>query len=180
MTTHIYYRVSTEKQDFEMQFNAIKAFMQAKDLSYELSTIYKDFGISGTTAQRPDYQRLLAEVKEHDIIMVYEFSRLWRDLEEQSRATKMLMALGVRIISVADGELNSISDTLLADIKGSINQFEARRLKDRTNAGIAAKKARISQGLDVWKPRGRDKKKRNTDGYRKEQERRRALKALNH
>ena len=178
MTVRIYYRVSTEKQDFDMQNKAIRRLMQSKELDYDLAIIYKDFGITGTIAQRPEYQRLLAEVKEHDIIMAYEFSRLWRDMEEQSRVTKMLMALNVKIVSVSDGELNSINDTLSFDIKGCVNQFEARRLKVRINDGIRAKKERVSKGLEVWNTRGPDKKKRKTDGYVKEQERRRQLRRL--
>ena len=178
MTVRIYYRVSTEKQDFDMQDKAIKGFMQSKGLNYDSSIIYKDFGITGTITQRPDYQKLLSEVQEHDIIVAYEFSRLWRDMEEQSRVTKMLMALSVKIMSVSDGELNSINDTLTFDIKGCVNQHEARRLKVRINDGIKAKKERVLKGLDVWNTRGPDKKKRKTDGYVREQERRRLLRGV--
>jgi DNA invertase Pin-like site-specific DNA recombinase len=161
----VYYRVSTDKQDFNMQHNAIINRLKNKEIEYNSCIIYQDLGISGTSTQRPEYQRLLSEVLENDTIIVYEFSRLWRDMEEQSRATKMLLALNVRLISVADGELNKLIDTLFADIKGSINQFEARRLKERTRAGIAAKKAKVAKGEDVWNVRGPDKKKRNNEGY---------------
>jgi Site-specific recombinases, DNA invertase Pin homologs len=180
VTFRIYYRVSTEKQDFDMQDNAIRMLLKTKGIDYDSCVVYQDYGLSGTISTRPDYQKLLSEVTENDTIVVYEFSRLWRDLEEQSRATKMLLALGVSIVTVADGELNKISDTLLADIKGSINQFEARRLRERTKAGIAAKQAKVAQGLEKWKGRGTDKQKRKTDGYTREQARRRAMKAQAH
>jgi hypothetical protein len=49
--------------------------------------------------------------------------------------------------------------------------------KERTREGIAAKKDKVAQGLDVWKGRGPDTKKRKTDGYKAEQERRRLLNA---
>gem|GEM_PF-2012048 len=176
VTVRVYYRVSTEKQDFAMQDNAIRILLKNKDIDYESCIIYQDYGLSGTISTRPDYQKLLSEVAEHDMIVVYEFSRLWRDLEEQSRATKMLLALGVNIVSVADGELNRLGDTLVADIKGSINQFEVRRLRERTKAGIAAKQAKVAQGLEKWRGRGPDKQKRQSEGYLKEQARRRALK----
>ena len=55
--------------------------------------------------------------------------------------------------------------------------MEAERTKQRVIDGIAAKKAKVAAGLEEWKGRGPDKKKRNTDGYVKEQARRRALKA---
>ena len=176
MTLRIYYRVSTDKQDFDMQYKAIKDLCLSKNIEYSNCKVYQDFGISGTTAARPDYQKLLSDIQAFDTIIVYEVSRLWRDLEEQSRATKELISKNVNIISVADGEIKTLTDTLFADIKGSVNQFEARRLKERINAGIAAKKAKVAQGLDTWNYRGPDKKKRKTDGYKKEQERRRQLK----
>lgn len=176
MTSRIYYRVSTDKQDFELQEHALQRFIAAKGVNIEDCVIYSDLGISGTTAQRPEYQRLLADIREEDTIFVYELSRLWRDMEEQSRATKIFLALGVKVCSVADGELKDYNDKLTAGIKGVINEFEAYRLRERTRAGIAAKKARVAQGLEPWKGRGPDKKKRSKEGYIKEQARRRELK----
>ncbi len=123
-----------------MQYKAIRDLCTSKGIDYMSCQVYQDFGISGTTADRPDYKRLLSEVQPFDTLIVYEVSRLWRDLEEQSRAMKALLKNNVNIISVADGEIKSLTDTLFADIKGSVNQFEARRLKERINAGIRAKK----------------------------------------
>jgi DNA invertase Pin-like site-specific DNA recombinase len=160
----IYYRVSTEKQDFNMQDKAIRDLLTAKNISYDECEVYEDLGISGTIAQRQEYQRLLSEVLEGDTIVSYEFSRLWRDMEEQSRATKMLLALGVSVLSVNDGELNK-STKLLANIRGSINEYEAERTRERINAGIKAKNERVALGLDTWNQRGKDKKPRKTDGY---------------
>ncbi|AKB79112.1 DNA-invertase [Methanosarcina horonobensis HB-1 = JCM 15518] len=162
----IYYRVSTEKQDFDMQYKAIRDLCTSKGIDYMSCQVYQDFGISGTTADRPDYKRLLSEVQPFDTLIVYEVSRLWRDLEEQSRAMKALLKNNVNIISVADGEIKSLTDTLFADIKGSVNQFEARRLKERINAGIRAKKEKVAKGEDSWNGRGPDKEKRKTDGYK--------------
>lgn len=176
MTTRIYYRVSTDKQDFEMQEHAVLSLLTARGINIQDCVIYQDLGISGTTTKRPEYQRLLAEICDYDTIMVYEFSRLWRDMEEQSRATKVFFLMGVKVVSVADGELKDFNDKLSVGIKRVINEFEAQRLRQRTKAGIAAKKAKIAQGLDVWKPRGQDKEKRSSEGYVKEQARRRALK----
>jgi DNA invertase Pin-like site-specific DNA recombinase len=160
----IYYRVSTEKQDFDMQKHNLEVLCKNKGIQYDECVIYQDFGISGTTADRASYQKLLAEVLEGDTIIVYEFSRLWRDMEEQSRATKMLLALGVSILSVSDGELNK-STKLLANIRGSINEYEAERTRERINAGIKAKNERVALGLDTWNQRGKDKKPRSKDGY---------------
>jgi DNA invertase Pin-like site-specific DNA recombinase len=162
---HIYYRVSTDKQDFNMQDTAIKNMLKSKCIDYNLCKVYQDLGISGTTTERPDYQKLLLEVENGDTIVVYELSRLWRDMADQTAAVKQLLKRNVSFLSVADGEVSKSTGTLFANIKGSINEFEAERLKIRINAGIKAKKERVASGQDTWKPRGADKQPRNKEGY---------------
>ena len=90
----IYRRVSTDKQDLEAQDHGIYNYLTAYNITPEMYTNYEELGISGTKADRPVYQKLLTEVREGDTVLVYEFSRLWRDMEEQSRATKIFLALG--------------------------------------------------------------------------------------
>jgi DNA invertase Pin-like site-specific DNA recombinase len=99
--------------------------------------------------------------------LVYEFSRLWRDKEEQSRATKMFIALNVTISSVTEGNVKTEDDALTSDIKGVINQHEARRIKRRSREGIKALQARIAKGEVAWNGRGKDKQKRSNTGYLK-------------
>jgi DNA invertase Pin-like site-specific DNA recombinase len=148
-----------------MQDNTIRNYLKSKDINYEDCVVYQDFGISGTTDKRPEYQKLLTEVSDNDIIIVYELSRLWRDVAEQSKVLKMLKAINVSVFSISDGEIKNISDKLMFNIKGAINEFEADRLKERINAGIAGKKARMAAGNEIWKGRGPDKKPRSKEGY---------------
>jgi len=161
----IYYRVSTDKQDYEMQDNAIKTYLKTHEINLDKCVLYQDLGISGTTTQRPEYQRLLSEVLENDIVLVYEFSRLWRDMEEQSRVTKMFLALCITVTSVTEGSVRTEEDSLLSDFKGVINQHEARRIRRRSTDGVKAKRERIAKGEDTWKGRGPDKQKRRNEGY---------------
>jgi DNA invertase Pin-like site-specific DNA recombinase len=150
-----------------MQKVAIEDFCRREGIDYSKCLIYKDFGISGTTTNRPEYQKLISEISENDTILVYEISRLWRDVAEQSSRMKMFKAIGIRVLSVADGEIGqSSNDKLMLNIKGAINEFEADRLKDRINAGIAARKAAVEAGLKDPQKRGKDKQKRKTDGYK--------------
>lgn len=146
-----------------MQEQAINNYISANSITeYE---VYSDHGISGTTANRPEYQRLLSEVREEDSILVYEFSRLWRDMEEQSRVTKMFFSLGVEVISTSEGIIRNEEDALTLDIKGVVNQHEARRVKRRSLQGIRTLQEKVAKGEAIWNGRGPDKKKRNTKGY---------------
>jgi len=161
----IYYRVSTDKQDFDMQKNAIENYLKIHEITtYE---IYEDLGISGLTAERSEYQRLLADIREGDALLVYEFSRLWRDMEEQSRVTKIILALGLTLISVTEGTVKNEEDALISDVKGVINQHEARRFKRRSKDGIKALQDKCATGEKVWNGRGPDKVKRSNEGYLK-------------
>lgn len=81
-------------------------------------------------------------------------------MEEQSRATKIFLALGVTMTSVTEGSVATEDDVIRSDIMGVINQHEARRVKRRSKEDIKAKQEKVAQGLDVWKPRGPDKQKR--------------------
>lgn len=176
MTIRIYRRVSTNQQDLDAQDHGIERYLQINKIPPESCTMYEELGISGTIASRPVYQKLLAEVTEGDTVLAYEFSRLWRDMEEQSRATKMFLALGVTIVSVTEGIVKTEEDALRSDIAGVINQHEARRIRRRSREGIKALQEKVARGEARWKGRGPDKKKRNTDGYVKEQARRRVQK----
>jgi DNA invertase Pin-like site-specific DNA recombinase len=162
----IYRRVSTTMQDLEAQDHGIKVYLQSHNIPLESCKEYEEFGVSGTITARPVYQKLLAELQEGDTVLVYEFSRLWREMEEQSRATKMFLALGVTIISVTEGSVRTEEDTLNSDIKGVINQHEARRVKRRSMEGIRALQDKCAKGEVVWNGRGPDKKPRKVDGYK--------------
>lgn len=175
MTLRIYRRVSTNLQDLDAQNNGIDNYLKAHNILPGTYTVYDEIGISGTIADRPVYQKLLTEVKTGDTVLVYEFSRLWRDMEEQSRATKMFLNQGITILSVTEGSVSTFEEALKADIVGVMNQYEARRVKKRSKEGIEALQAKVRKGEAVWNGRGKDKRKRSSEGYIKEQARRRAL-----
>lgn len=136
----IYLRVSTDKQDEGMQLNAIKRCLTEEE--FNTAKIYRDFGITGTTVNRPDYQNLLIDINSgllHKVV-AYEYSRLWRDLEEQNRLLKVLHALDIKLLSATEGYVTTIEDKLKANILGATNVYEVERLRRRIKEGIATKK----------------------------------------
>ncbi len=162
----IYLRVSSNKQDEAMQINAIKRLLKVDNIEYENCRIYQDHGITGSTTERPDYQRLIIDITNGDIdkVIAYEFSRLWRDLEEQNRMFKFFKKLNIELQSVTEGMMINENDELKANMLGSINQHFLKALKRRIREGIDAKKKDISEGKDIWKGRGIDKKPRKLRG----------------
>ena len=153
-----YLRVSSDKQDESMQRIAINQYLKSHDISDY--TELMDFDISGTTTNRPGYQKLLSLIMDGSAskIIIYEYSRLWRDMQEQSRVLKILVTLDIELFSIAEGQLKTDEDEFKANILGSANVYEVKRLKRRIKDGIARKKKNVADGNDVWKGRGKDKK----------------------
>ncbi len=158
----IYIRVSTEKQDEGMQLNAIKRVLTIDGINIEECKIYKDHGITGSTTERPDYQRLLVDITTgiFDKIVCYEYSRLWRDLQEQSRMFKVLKVLNIRLQSATEGYVDTDEDEFKANVLGAANVYELKRTRRRSMEAVAKKKKLIEEGKDIWKGRGKDKKLR--------------------
>lgn len=158
----VYLRVSTDKQDEAMQRAAIERYLEGTEDPVARLTEYWyiDVGISGTITDRPSYKAMLLAVSSGDIhkIVVYEYSRLWRDLEEQNRVLKILQALNIELYSVTEGPVKSIEDKFKANVLGAANVYEAERLRRRIRDGIQRKKDAVANGKDVWNGRGPDKK----------------------
>lgn len=167
MTIRIYRRVSTTQQDLDAQDHGIAGYLELNHIPIDSCVIYEEAKITGTIAERPVYQKLLTEVQEGDTVLAYEFSRLWRDMEEQSRATKIFLALGVTMASVTEGSVVTEEDTLRSDMVGVMNQYEARRTRKRSREGIRALQEKVAKGEAVWNGRGPDQKKRSNVGYLK-------------
>jgi len=155
-----YLRVSSDKQDESMQRTAIDQYFKINGI-IEFTELM-DFDISGTTTDRPGYQKLLELIMSDQVskIVVYEYSRLWRDMQEQSRVLKILETLNIELFSITEGQLKTDEDEFKANILGSANVYEVKRLRRRIKDGIARKKKDIADGKDVWRGRGKDKKMR--------------------
>lgn len=105
----LYARLSVEKDgrksdSIESQFMIMENFIKDKP---ELSQYHKYFdrGVSGTTFSRPDFVRMMDDVKAGRIncIIVKDLSRFGRDyLETGNYIETILPFLGVRFISVND------------------------------------------------------------------------------
>lgn len=108
-STALYARLSVEKDgcksdSIESQFMIMENFIKDKP---ELSQYQKYFdrGVSGTTFTRPDFVRMMDDVKAGRIncIIVKDLSRIGRDyLETGNYIETILPFLGVRFISVND------------------------------------------------------------------------------
>lgn len=135
----LYARYSSDKQreaSIEDQFRNCERACDAR--RWNIVNQFFDEAQSGAKTDRVGYQKLLAaaRLKEFDVIVVDEISRLWRDQEEQARAVKLLEYLGVHIVGVSDGvDTRSGGYRLLLSIRGAMNEEARREIGWRTHRG---------------------------------------------
>jgi site-specific DNA recombinase len=140
MKAGFYGRISTDKQRAESiddQFR--KCEQHAKREGWKITARYADLGISGSRADRPQYQAMLAaaERKEFGVLLLDDLSRLGRDQVESERAARRLKFHGVRVIAVADGyDSDGKSAKVHRGVKSLMNEIYLDDLRDKTHRGL--------------------------------------------
>src|ERR1700751_2386144 len=120
MRAVIYARYSSENQreaSIEDQVRLCKARIDPE--GWTLVATYTDFAQSGATHLRPGYQQLLADARAgtFDIVVAEALDRLSRDQEHVAGFFKQLTFSGVKIVTVAEGEINELH----VGLKGTMN-----------------------------------------------------------
>lgn len=133
----IYLRVSTHHQSIESQLTAIEAYcMQNSITEYE---IFTDEGISGSKANRPALDALMAKVRQGNTntVIVYSFSRFARSTKHLLTALDEFQLLGVNFISISEKlDTGSAIGKAIFTIIASIAELEKHLIKERVIAGL--------------------------------------------
>lgn len=130
----------------------IRSFL-ARQPDIEAVETFEDDGYTGTSFDRPGFQRLVTAVREKRVncVIVKDFSRLGRDyLEAGNYIEKVFPKLGVRFISVND-DYDSLHqraqvDSLIVPFKNLLNEQYSRDTSGKVRSALAAKR---QQGLFV-------------------------------
>lgn len=133
-----YARVSTTLQDPALQIDALKAAGCAR--------IFTDKA-SGKSDRRPQLDKLLEAVLPGDVIVVWRLDRLGRSLRHLITALNDLADREVGFRSLTEGfDTTTAGGRLLFNITGSLAEFERDLIVERTQAGLAAARARGRHG----------------------------------
>ena len=165
LATAAYARLSVEKEDddsIHTQITLLKNYIdEHSDL--ELSDTYIDNGFTGTRFDRPDFVRMMDDVRCGKIqcIVVKDLSRFGRDfLETGYYIETLLPRLNVRLISINDdfdsfreGDINSIA----IPIKNMVNELYAKDFSRKVTAYN-----------DLHRERGDVKLLRSVYGYKRD------------
>lgn len=167
MKCAIYIRVSTDEQVQQNQLPSIKLFAERRNL--EICRIYSETASAWKAGHQKELAKLIQDARsgEFQSLIIWSLDRLTREGPSKILMIyKKLEDLGVSVISVQEPWTETPSEVkpLLLAVFGWVAEQESKRRSERTKAGIARKKA---GGQKVGRKIGsRDKKKRNTEGYK--------------
>ena len=147
-----YLRLSKEEYSNEKESNSItnqKLIINnylKEHREYKLVDYYIDDGYSGTNFDRPEFQRMLEDIKNKkiDVILIKDLSRLGRNYIETGNFVEVVFpAMGVSVISVDENyeidSSNYYSDDYLA-LKNLFNDMYAKDISKKARSSLIAKK----------------------------------------
>lgn len=106
--TAIYARLSKENQQgekIETQIEEIRNYIENRRI-FEIVDVYADNGYSGTNFHRPEFERLMEDIRNRkiDCIIVRDLSRFAREhIGAEDYLNNIFPFLGVRFIAINDG-----------------------------------------------------------------------------
>lgn len=142
-----YARVSTKEQNLDRQLISLKEAGVEK--------IYTE-KVTGTRADRPELIKMINSLKDGDIVIVKELTRISRSTTDLLLLVKSITDKGANIKSLTEAWLDTASVTgkLMLTIMSGISEFEVSLKKERCTEGIKMAKIR---GVVFGRPKRKDK-----------------------
>ncbi|MDB0544250.1 recombinase family protein [Ralstonia solanacearum] len=133
-----YARVSTREQNLALQIDALRAAGCSKVLT-EIA--------SGASAERPVLVHLLEDARAGDVIVIWKLDRLGRSLRHLIDVVGLLIAREVGLRSLNDPvDTTTAQGRLVFNLFASLAEFERDVIRERTQAGLSAARARGRKG----------------------------------
>ncbi len=149
MRAALYVRVSTEDQanegfSLDAQTKRLKAYCNVR--GWEVNDIYRDEGFSGRNTDRPEYQRMMIESKEWDVLLVLKMDRIHRNSVNFTLMMDELRKKGKEFNSVQEKfDTTTAMGRFVMDIMQRIAQLESEQIGERVKIGMT-RKAQSSTG----------------------------------
>jgi DNA invertase Pin-like site-specific DNA recombinase len=144
-----YARVSTDDQKLNLQQDALHTAGCEK--------IFEDY-LSGARATRPGLTSALEMARSGDTLVVWRLDRLGRSLKDLIQLTETLKQRSIGLQSLQESiDTTTSSGQLIFHLFGALAEFERNLIRERTNAGLTAARARGRLG---GRPKALDLNKR--------------------
>ena len=151
----VYARLSKEKEEtiergtIENQISMVKDYI-GRQHDMEVVDTYVDDSISGTSFDRPGFDRLIADMKNgrFNAIAVKDLSRLGRDYIETGNLIERVFPLfGIRFIAITDGfDSNKSTSELMVSVTNIANALYAQDISKKISS---SKRTKMEQGIPV-------------------------------
>lgn len=129
-----YIRVSKHEQNEALQRDALKEAGCEK---------YFNDVMTGSKFERKGLEQLLAFARSGDTLIVWKLDRLGRSLKDLIETLNLLKDQGVDFISLTEKiDTTTPGGKLIFHLMGALAEFERDLIRERTNAGLAAARAR--------------------------------------
>jgi DNA invertase Pin-like site-specific DNA recombinase len=129
-----YIRVSKHEQNEALQRDALQEAGCGKYFSDKMTR---------STFERKGLEDLLAFVRWGDTVIVWKLDRLGRSLKDLIETLNLLKSRGVDFISLTESiDTTTPGGKLIFHLMGALAEFERDLIRERTNAGLAAARAR--------------------------------------
>ena len=133
-----YARVSTDDQNLHLQIDALKKSGCEK--------IFED-RFSGAKSERLGLQKALQYLRSGDTIVVWRLDRLGRSIKDLIDMVSLFESKGIGLKSIQETiDTSSSSGKLIFHIFGALAEFERNLIRERTQAGLQAARARGRTG----------------------------------
>ena len=134
-----------DSESLETQMELLSNYIRGK-AQFHLIGCYRDNGETGTNFQRPDFMRMMEDIRAGKIncIIVKDLSRFGRDfLETGNFLERILPFLGVRFISINDNydsENADSGDILSVALRNLMNDIYAKDISAKVYSALDTKK----------------------------------------
>ena len=139
MQAVIYARYSSDKQNEESidaQVRACKEYAAHK--GYTVLDVYADEAVSGKTAARRQYQKMLrdADKGKFEVILCHKYDRIARNLGEHVNLQARLKNIGVDLVAVAQDFGTSKEAKIMRTLVWSLSEYYIDNLAEETKKGL--------------------------------------------
>ena len=164
---YAYCRVSTQHQKIARQITNITAI-------YPTATIIREF-FTGTTQNRPQWEKFIPQVKKDDTIVFDSVSRMSRNAEEGFKDYKMLYERGVHLVflneplintSVFDSTRNNLLNIDITTGNAAVDTFFKGNIELINNFMMALAEEQIKAAFDQAEKEVTDLHSRISQGIR--------------
>lgn len=133
-----YARVSTDDQSLSLQLDALQGA--------GCERVFED-KISGAKAERPGLAAALSQLRGGDTLIVWRLDRLGRSVADLLHLVGEIQAAGAGFESLTEKiDTTGAAGRLVFHVFAAFAEFERNLIRERTNAGLVAAKARGRQG----------------------------------